>query len=85
VWTGAQALEKKLVDRLGGLYEAIEEAKREASILLLHPNSYRRKLQLNATSVSIKYLLFDPRRYPGRADRATQTLPGDTAHAAAAT
>jgi protease IV len=30
VWTGAQALERKLVDRLGGLEEALAEARRRA-------------------------------------------------------
>src|SRR5439155_4323781 len=32
VWTGSQAVERKLVDRLGGLEEAFSEAKRSAGI-----------------------------------------------------
>jgi protease-4 len=32
VWTGAQALERRLVDRLGGLEDALAEAKRRAGI-----------------------------------------------------
>ena len=32
VWTGAQALERKLVDRLGGFDEALAEAKRRAGL-----------------------------------------------------
>jgi protease-4 len=32
VWTGAQALERKLVDRLGGLEDALAEAKRRAGL-----------------------------------------------------
>jgi len=32
VWTGAQALDRKLVDRLGGLEQALAEAKRRAGI-----------------------------------------------------
>jgi protease-4 len=32
VWTGAQAVEQKLVDKLGGLHDAIDEAKNAAGI-----------------------------------------------------
>ncbi|HZR11585.1 MAG TPA: S49 family peptidase, partial [Myxococcales bacterium] len=32
VWTGAQALERKLVDRLGGFEDALAEAKRRAGL-----------------------------------------------------
>jgi protease-4 len=32
VWTGAQALERKLADRVGGLYDAIREAKARAGL-----------------------------------------------------
>ena len=32
VWTGEQALEHKLIDRLGGVHDAIAEAERRANI-----------------------------------------------------